>query len=81
MTSGVDFRSSSVPITRTMSPAATAIPLAYSSVIPVRRISGPFVSMMMAICSETWRTLSTIFDALSGVTWAELIRTAFIPAS
>ena len=30
------------------------------------RISGPFVSMMIAICSDTFRTFSTIVVAFSG---------------
>ena len=41
--------------------------------------SGPFVSMRMAILSDTALTFSTIFSAPSTVAWAELILATFIP--
>ena len=40
------------------------MPLSKPAAMPVRRISGPLVSMMIAIFSETRRTFSTIVAAL-----------------
>ena len=52
-----------------------------ASAIWVSLTSGPFVSMSMAIRSDTLRTLSTIICAPSSDACAELIRTTFIPFS
>ena len=64
-----------------MSPRDTLMPVSKPGAIPVTRISGPLVSMIMAMRSDTLRTFSTTLAALSVVTCAELIRAAFMPAS
>ena len=55
--------------------------LPHSSASVVTRISGPFVSIMIGMALFTRCTVSTMRDAPSSVTWAELIRTTSIPAS
>ena len=66
----------SLPIVM-MSFSLTGKPTEFS--IAVSLTSGPFVSIRIAILSDTFLTLSTIVCAPSMVACAELILTTFIP--
>ena len=57
------------------------MPSPYEASTAVTRISGPFVSIMIAMAGSTACTVRTMCSAPSTVTWAELMRTTSIPAS
>ena len=63
----------------TVSPVRATNPT--ESAICVNLTSGPFVSISIAILSDTFLTLSTTCCAPSMEAWAELIRTTFMPFS